>query len=225
MHSSTAPIRLVLFDLDGTLVDSRSDISAAMNATLARLGFGSLRSEQIIGYVGDGVPQLVERSLRAVLDRTPTAKELAEAGRIYRAEYTDRCLDTTQPYAGIRQMLQQLIALPLAVVTNNPTALSEKVLSGLNLREYFCRVVGGDATERRKPDPQPLLEVADQLGIAPLLAVMVGDSCNDIRAGRGAGMRTVGCAWGFRGAAELRSCSADRVLASPLLLPAALGIG
>jgi phosphoglycolate phosphatase len=215
---------LILFDLDGTLVDSRQDIADAMNGTLERLGQMARPVEELISYVGDGVAKLVERSLSAALGQPPSEQQLAAAIAIYRADYGERFLNTTRPYPGIQQALEKLCRLPLAVVSNKPTDLSERILSGLGLRSYFRRVWGGDATERGKPDPQPLLLLAAELGVEPAWTAMVGDSCNDVRAGRAAGMRTVGCAWGFRGAAELVACGADQVLASPLLLPPALGI-
>jgi len=218
------PPRLIIFDLDGTLVDSSRDISGAMNAALARLGLGPRAPAELISYVGDGIPKLVERGLGAALERRPLDAELAEALKIYRAEYDARLLDHTRPYPGIPEALERIRSISMAVVSNKPTDLSERVLTGLNLRVYFSRVLGGDATARRKPDPEPLLLVAAGLGVEPAAAAMVGDSCNDMRAGRAAGMATIGCAWGFGGAAGLAGCQPDQVLASPLQIPLVLGI-
>jgi phosphoglycolate phosphatase len=215
---------LILFDLDGTLVDSRQDIADAMNGTLERLGQMARPADELISYVGDGVVKLVERSLSAARGQPPSERQLAEAIAIYRADYGERFLNTTRPYPGIQQALEKLCRVPLAVISNKPTDLSERLLAGLGLRPYFRRVWGGDTTERRKPDPQPLLLLAAELKVPPAQTAMVGDSCNDVRAGRSAGMLTIGCAWGFRGAEELNACGADQVLASPLLLPLALGI-
>lgn len=198
-------VRALLFDLDGTLVDSRRDLATALDLMLQDLGLRPLGVEAVTRFVGDGARRLVERGLAVA--RPDVALEEAfvtEALTRFKTHYAQCLLATTRPYPNVVAVLERFAALPKAVVTNKPTAFSETILQELGLRAHFVAVIGGDALPERKPHPAPVLAGLAACGVAdPADAVMIGDSPNDIRAGRAAGTRTCGVTYGFRAAHEL----------------------
>lgn len=198
-------VRALLFDLDGTLVDSRRDLATALDRMLQELGLPPLGVEAVTRFVGDGARRLVERGLAvAQPDAVPEESFVTEALTRFKAHYAQCLLATTRPYPNVVAVLEDFAALPKAVVTNKPTAFSEAILQGLGLRAHFVAVIGGDALPERKPHPAPVLAGLAACGVAdPADAVMIGDSPNDIRAGRAAGTRTCGVTYGFRAAHEL----------------------
>ncbi len=202
-------VKGVLFDLDGTLIDSRRDIAACVNYTLAELGGGHLplSIEIVEQMVGDGVRQLLTRAA-GPLDE-PTMKRALE---IFLPYYLDHCADTTQLYPNVLATLKALAPRGLAVVTNKPMAHTEKTLKALGMENFFPVVLGGDSLSTRKPDPAPVLEAVRQLGISPGQALMVGDSPMDIHAARSAGVRVAAVTYGFRTGTELMSHSPDYLL-------------
>jgi phosphoglycolate phosphatase len=209
-------ISALLFDLDGTLVDSRRDLAAALNLTLAEMRLPTVSLEAVGRFVGDGARMLVERGLRAGMGRAPDETEVARGLALFKAAYERHLLDTTVAYEGIREMLASLADFPKAVVTNKPYAFSVAILDGLELRRHFLAVVGGDSLPQRKPSPEPALAALERCGPIPAAeALMIGDSANDILAGRAAGMRTCGVSYGLRDRAELESAGADRIVSHP----------
>ncbi len=206
--AETAPIyrvRALLFDLDGTLVDSRRDLAAALDATLADFGLPPLGVEAVTRFVGDGARRLVERGLAPARPDAPFSEAfVAEALETFKTRYAERLLATTRAYPSVGPALERFAATPKAVVTNKPAAFSEAILRGLGLRSYFVGVIGGDTLPERKPHPAPVLAGLAACGVShPTAAVMIGDSPNDIRAGRAAGTLTCGVTYGFRAASEL----------------------
>ena len=188
-------IRLVVFDLDGTLVDSSTDLANAVNALLAELDVSGLPDRQIVSMVGEGAAVLVGRALTASgLDpQTPGALDR------FLAHYNAHLLDHTRPYAGMVQTLQVLTAqgLPLAVLTNKPGYATDRVLDGLALRQYFHEMIGGDTPFGRKPSPAGLVHLAGAIG-APLASVLlVGDSPIDLATARNADARICLARYGF----------------------------
>lgn len=216
----------LLFDLDGTLVDSRADLVTGVNLMLAELGEAALGAAEVIGFVGEGARLLVERSLRASRGRAPEEAEIATALAIFVRHYEEHLLDETRPYPGVREALDRLRGIPMAVVTNKPEALAVamlKGLKGLGLGDHFRVVLGGDSLPERKPSPLMLLEAARRCGVAPATTLMIGDSRIDIAAGQKAGMATCGFTGGFRGADELREAGADLLFSRFDELPELLG--
>jgi phosphoglycolate phosphatase len=212
----------VVFDLDGTLVDSSGDLATAVRAALARVAPGRppLSLEQVRGFIGNGARALVERSLRAAgIEAAPEA-----VLPVFLECYAERLLDTTGLYPGARAALAGLGETRLAVLTNKPGDLSRRLLEGLGLLGRFERVVGGDDMPRRKPDPMGLLWILGELGVAPERAVMVGDSAVDVRTGRGAGVFSVGFSGGYD-PAGLAAEPPDLLLDDLGLLPRSLGLG
>jgi phosphoglycolate phosphatase len=207
--------RLLVLDLDGTLVDSSRDIAASVNATLRQLrpDAAAIPLASILGFVGEGARLLIERSLAHAGLALATDEVLA----LYLERYRERLLDTTRLYPGVAEALTAL-ARPggpaLAVLTNKPGDMSRTILEGLGVAARFTRVVGAGDVKARKPDPSGLLDLLDELRIAARDAWMVGDSATDVRTARAAHVRAAGVTWGFH-PAELRAAGPDRLLDDP----------
>lgn len=175
---------LIVFDLDGTLVDSRRDIATSVNELLERLGRPCLPPERIYGFIGNGVRRLLERSLGE-----GSAAEIDRAVEAYLPIYRSHLFDTTRPYPGVVEALEALgPERVLAVLTNKPRAESEALLSGLGLRHFFRRVCGGEDFPERKPHPAGIHALLEETGIRAERALMVGDSRVDVETARNAGI-------------------------------------
>jgi phosphoglycolate phosphatase len=182
--------RALLFDLDGTLIDSAPDMAATVNFVRARYGFPLLSLEDVIAAIGEGVENLMSRTVPVPGD---------EKVRIYREHHEAHCLDATRLYPGVREGLLSLASqLSLAVVTNKPAAFTRKILEGLGVAAAFRAVVGGDSGAGRKPDPGPVRLALEQMNAPPWDAVLAGDSPSDLVAGRAAGTATCAVTWGYR---------------------------
>jgi phosphoglycolate phosphatase len=207
--------RLIVFDLDGTLIDSRRDLADATNALLVECGAAPLSEERIGGMVGDGAATLVARAFAAVeIDRPSDALE-----RFLRI-YGDHLLDHTRPYPGIREALDHLRSRrQLAVLTNKPLASTRQILDGLSLASYFppAAVVGGDGPFPRKPDPAALCHLAAQADVPLRDTLLVGDSAIDWRTARAAGVAAclVRYGFGFDGVPLDQLRAEDRVISAP----------
>ena len=201
----------ILFDLDGTLVDSRADLVLAVNLMLSDLGFQTLPHDEIVSFIGDGILKLVESALRASTSKPLLKPELGAAVNIFRDHYKAHLLDRTVVYPGTLEALSYLSALPLCVVTNKPYDFTMGILTGLGLARFFKTILGGDSLPERKPSPVPLLKAAAQYHVIPSECLMIGDTRNDILAGKAAGMKTAGFAGGFRGRAELEAAGAEYI--------------
>jgi len=206
------PCRLFLFDLDGTLIDSKGDIASSVNLALARAGLSQLPPSRIAGFVGDGVRKLVDRSLREVLERGPDESLLLRVMDFYLDEYGQHLLDTTRLFPGVGEALGSLDWAGLAVVTNKPERFSRQILNALGIGRRFRLVLGGDSTPLRKPDPAPLLEAVDRCGAVPGDSVMVGDSPVDVQAGEAAGLVTCGIAANVVDKEKLRAAGCDLLI-------------
>jgi len=214
----TPPAALV-FDLDGTLIDSRRDLATAVNRTREELGLAPLAVAEIVGMVGEGARRLVEKALGAEVP----PERFEEVFRRYLEHYRVVLLDTTRPYDGMSEALARLAArYPLAVLTNKPEELSRAVLDGLGLLEHFAEVLGGDSLPSRKPDPAGLLHLAGRLGAAPNNILLVGDSEIDAATARAAGCRFALVTWGFPRPADQEGINAEVRYATPAALAAAL---
>jgi phosphoglycolate phosphatase len=208
--------RLLVFDLDGTLVDSSRDLAAALNAALARVAPGapSIALDVVVSFVGEGARILVERSLRhAGVDVAPEA-----VLPVFFECYGERLLDTTRLYPGVAEALDALDGFPLAVLTNKPGPFSRTILEGLGVAGRFARIWGYGDVAARKPDPVGLLRLAEELGASPADTWMIGDSAIDVRTGRAAGARVAGVTWGLD-PAGVRAASPDRLLGSAAEIP------
>src|SRR5690348_10597737 len=210
----------ILFDLDGTLVDSVPDLATAVNGLLAELGRPALGLAQVTSMVGDGAAALVERALAANgATATPLRAALDRFLALYEADPTR----LTRPYPGVPAVLDELAAAGwrLGVCTNKPERATRAVLAGLDLERFFAVVLGGDSGPTRKPDPGPLLTALGRLGSAPGAAAMVGDHRNDVIAAQAAGMPVVFARYGY-GAATLANLNPDAAIDRFAELPQAL---
>jgi phosphoglycolate phosphatase len=187
--------RLIIFDLDGTLVDASADLTSSLNATFARLRPGTppLALDAVRGMIGEGATVLVTRALDAACLDLPVEDVLP----VYMDCYAERLLETTRPYPGVVELLDALAPRTLAVLTNKPGGMSRAVLAGLGLSVRFRRIYGGGDLATRKPDPEGLLRLLEEAGAPRGEALMVGDSAIDVRTARAAGVRVVGVDWGF----------------------------
>jgi phosphoglycolate phosphatase len=205
------PPRLVVFDLDGTLVDSSRDLATAVNRALRRVAPSApgLPEDVVRTLVGSGARVLVARSLaRAGLPHAP--EDVLPA---FLEEYERCLLDETRLYPGALEALDRLAGRRLAVLTNKPGDMSRTILEGLGVAGRFFRVYGAGDIEARKPDPAGLRRIAEEAGVEPAASVMVGDSAIDIRTGRGAGTLTAGVTYGFD-AASFRDDPPDLLVSS-----------
>ncbi|MBI2236459.1 MAG: phosphoglycolate phosphatase [Magnetospirillum sp.] len=214
-------IAAVVFDLDGTLIDSLPDLAAAVNRLLAEEGRPPLSADEVKVMVGDGAGTLVERAFaaRGGLPGPEVAPYLAR----FLADYEPRAAELTRPWPGVIETLERLKAdgLSLAVCTNKPSRATDEVLAALGLTRFFDVVVGGDDVRSLKPDPAHVRVTLDRLGVTAAEAAMIGDSVNDVLAATAAGVPSVVVSFGYcRGpAAEL---GADLVIDDFRELPQAL---
>ncbi len=212
----------IVWDLDGTLVDSAPDLASALNAVLDKRGFFNHSITTVRTMIGNGVPKLVERGFNAVGIR-PDAGQLDELVEMFTTEYVACATDQTRPYPMVVEVLDQIreMNIPMGVCTNKPEALSRQILDGLGLSSYFDSVIGGDSTPSRKPDPLPLLTCLKELVATPELSLMIGDSTVDVNAARAAGVGVCVVPWGYR-AVPVEELGADLVLHDLAGLPGLL---
>jgi phosphoglycolate phosphatase len=192
----TAPrARLVVFDLDGTLIDSSRDLATAVNRALRRVApmAPALPEEVVRSFIGSGARVLIQRSLA----RAALAQPVEEVLPVFLEEYSRCLLDATCLYPGTVEGLDRLSDRRLAVLTNKPGDMSRTILAGLGVDDRFFRIYGAGDLETRKPDPSGLRRIAEEAEVETGASIMVGDSAIDIRTGRGAGMRTAGVTYGF----------------------------
>jgi|YNPMSStandDraft_1061717.scaffolds.fasta_scaffold03555_8 phosphoglycolate phosphatase len=187
---------LVIFDLDGTLVDSQLDLANAVNAARAHLGLDPIEVDRIASYVGDGAPVLIRRALGPEATET----EVQQALQFFYDYYREHMLDHTRPYPGVRSALDRLrdAGVKMAVLTNKPVRFSQALVDGLGLGGHFFRVYGGNSFEQKKPHPIGVETLLAESGAAPDRALMVGDSAVDVRTARNAGIAVCGVTYGFQ---------------------------
>ena len=193
--------KLIIFDLDGTLINSALDLALAVNHMLTKLGRDSFDEEIIHGWVGNGAQTLVWRALSGSreVDKNIDTEVLDHALAVFLDFYEDNLCVVTRPYPHVRTTLESLKSkgYRLAIVTNKPFKFVEPILAKLALDGLFEITLGGDSLEKKKPDPLPLLHVCNTLGVHTDNAVMVGDSKNDILAANACNMDSVGVTYGY----------------------------
>ena len=219
-------LKLLVFDLDGTLIDSAQDLCNSVNATLTRFDRAPLPDPQIASFVGNGVSILMRKSLAAADGVPPESvddKLLEEALVFFVGYYREHKLDFTYAYKGVLEALAALrelhdapggVARSMAVLTNKPVNPARGICEGLGLAGYFMHIYGGNSFPTKKPDPLGLRSVIEQAGAAPQETVMIGDSRVDVETARNAGAWSLGCNFGF-GPRNLMEMPPDVLVDSP----------
>lgn len=197
----------VLFDLDGTLVDSARDIATAANRALKDLGRPVRDEQEVRAFIGDGVQKLMERCLGT------DGASLQQAVARFRHHYELCAIDTTTLFPGVDALLDA-IDVPMAVVSNKPEAFCRRMIDGLGATRWFSEIVGGDTFPEPKPSRQPVVGTCARLGVSPESTVLVGDGRQDVAAGLAAGCRVIGVCWGQSRESQLREWGADTVVAT-----------
>jgi phosphoglycolate phosphatase len=195
MAPNVHPVRALIFDLDGTLIDSKRDLIQSVNAMLLEMGREKLNEETISGYIGHGAPLLVSRALGG----NAKEEELRRALQFFLAYYEEHKLDTTSAYPGV---LEAMVALsrkqvPMAVLTNKPVRISVRILEALGLANHFRVIYGGNSFETKKPDPLGANTILSEFAATPNEAMVVGDSEVDVQTARNAGTIAVAVNYGF----------------------------
>ncbi len=185
-------VRLVIFDLDGTLIDSKYDIASSVNLTLADLDLPTLPPERIFTFVGDGVKRLLRLSVGEDNDA-----RYEEALRIFRGQYLAHCLDTTQLYPGLDRLFDGRDTRMKALATNKSLEYTLRITEGLKVKEQFAAIESPLDQSDLKPDPGMLWRILDRLAVRPEEAVLVGDSTNDVRAAQTAGLSACAVGYGY----------------------------
>jgi phosphoglycolate phosphatase len=223
------PVNCVLFDLDGTLFDTASDIASALNRVLGEFALEPLPVTEVARMIGRGSPVLVERALAARGLSWGEAQRAAMAQRFlhHYGELEENGEAVAQPYPAVGETLERLhgAGLPIAVVTNKVWRFANALLHRLDYMRFINVVVGGDTCERRKPDPQPLLFACEALGVPSTQALMVGDSVNDVKAARAAGIPVVCVPYGYNEGQDSRTLACDAMIDSLADLPRLLWPG
>ena len=192
-RSRFSEVRALIFDLDGTLIDSKLDLALAVNAALQEMGRAALPHEQIFGYIGQGAPKLIARAL----GKGATQEECRRGLEFFIQYYSIHKLDNTSLYPGVRETLDALAGMPMAVLTNKPVGASRGILQGLGLAETFQIIYGGNSFERKKPDPMGVETILREFGAVPAQVMFVGDSEIDVQTARNAGTWVCGVTYGF----------------------------
>lgn len=208
--------RAIIFDLDGTLIDTRGDIAGSCNYALSTHGYRTLSVEVISRYVGDGSRRLCARAA-GLTERDAELDPLVET---FVEHYAAHPLVQTTWLPDAQEVLDAMRPLPIALCTNKPRIVTERILEGLGVRSRFAVVVGGGDTQKNKPSKEPILLVAERLRIDPHELVMVGDGTQDVLAGKASGCRTISIASGYSARALLRECDPDILLNSIGEVPA-----
>jgi phosphoglycolate phosphatase len=212
-------VRVVVFDLDGTLIDSKLDLALAVNATLEWMKRAPMQHERIYGYVGNGAPMLIQRAL----GEGASEEECRRALEHFLGYYREHMLDNTVTYPGVREGLATLAHLPMAVLTNKPVRFSRLIIEGLGLAKYFKYIHGGNSFDRKKPDTMGMEALLRDMNAAPREVIMVGDSEVDIQTARNANTWVCGVTYGLGSDRLIGEFAPDVMVNSLEELPTLIG--
>jgi phosphoglycolate phosphatase len=189
-------MNLLIFDLDGTLVDSKLDLVHSVNAARGLMNLGPISEELVASYVGNGAPVLMRRALGTEANEADVLRAL----EFFLGYYREHMLDNTRLYPGVKEGLDRLLAsgARMAVLTNKPVRFSRAIVEGLGLGGHFFQIYGGNSFEQKKPDPIGIRTLLEESGISRERTIMVGDSGVDIRTARNANVKACGVSYGFQ---------------------------
>ena len=202
----------LIFDLDGTLIDSKADIVTSVNLMLNEFGFAALPDALIQSLVGKGIENLIGGALHAA--NPHHAVDLSSAIARYRALYDVHCLDSTRLYPNVLSTLDRLRAIPKAILSNKSSKFTRKQLHAFGIDHYFVEVMSGDSFAQMKPSPEPILHVLKKYSLDAQRVLMIGDYVVDIEAGKAAGVKTCAALYGFRPKEEVMEYGADFMIES-----------
>ena len=209
-------VRMVMIDLDGTLIHTAPDLAACANRMLADLGRAPAPVETVMTWIGNGVPRLVKRALTGDMWAEPEAALFEQALAIFQQHYLTHISDLSRPFPGVVAGLARLKArgFHLACITNKAEVYTLPLLRNLDLYRYFELVLSGDSLPKQKPDPLPLLHACKHFGITPEHGILIGDSSNDVEAARAAGMPVICVPYGYNHGHDIRASHPDAVVDS-----------
>lgn len=209
-------VKMVMIDLDGTLIHTAPDLADCANRMLADLGRAPAPVETVMTWIGNGVPRLVKRALTGQMMAEPEAALFDRALAIFQQHYLAHVSDLSRPFPGVVAGLDRLKArgFRLACITNKAEAFTLPLLRNLELYKYFELVLSGDSLPKQKPDPLPLLHACKHFGITPEHGMLIGDSSNDVEAARAAGMPVICVPYGYNHGHDIRESHPDAVVDS-----------
>lgn len=212
--------KMILIDLDGTLVDSVPDLAYCVDAMMRRLGRPPHGEAAVRNWVGNGVERLVRRALIGQLDGEPDEADFEQAYPIFLDLYAENTSKRSLLYPGVREGIDYLksAGYPLGCVTNKAARFTVPLLSDLGILDAFGVVISGDTLPKKKPDPMPLLHAAGHFGVAPVDSLMLGDSVSDVKAARAAGFGVVCVSYGYNHGQDIRDARPDAVIDSMIEL-------
>jgi phosphoglycolate phosphatase len=207
---------MVLIDVDGTLVDSVPDLAFCVDEMLKQLDMPTRGEASVRHWVGNGVERLVKRGLINALDGEPDEALYEKALPIFRELYAENTSKRSCLYDGVKEALEFLVTtgVKIGCVTNKASEFTLPILKDLGISQYFETVLCGDMVERKKPDPQPLLQSAEKLGVSPAASMMLGDSMSDVKAARAAGFSIICMSYGYNHGEDIRDYHPDAVVDS-----------
>lgn len=207
-------IKLIIFDLDGTLINSIYDLADAVNNSLEELGYATHDIEKYYHFVGNGVLKLAERALP---EDHRTDKDIAQLHGLFSQKYQQCCLNKTKPYDGIIETLEQIksMSIKCAVASNKPNDFAKYIVGNVFENETFACVYGKRDGVPTKPNPQIVYDIMNSFDLSKEQVIFVGDSDVDVVTAHNAGIKCIGCSWGFRGEQELKSAGADAIAYKP----------
>ena len=215
---SPLAIKVIMIDLDGTLLDTAEDLALAANLMLKELGMSELPTSTIRSYIGKGIHKLVQRTLTGQLDGEPDAALFAKALPIYEHHYANNLSVHTRPYPGVLEGIQamQKIGFKLACITNKAEAFTLPLLRSTGLYDKFEIILSGDSLPKKKPDPMPLTHICQYFQTAPQQALLIGDSLNDAIAARAAGCHVFCVPYGYNEGRNVYELDCDAIVESLL---------
>ncbi|MDD3730509.1 MAG: HAD-IA family hydrolase [Endomicrobiaceae bacterium] len=204
-------IELMIFDLDGTLVDSKDDLTAAVNFIRRKYTLSDINSAEVASYLGNGIRRLID----SVLPNELSKEDKQNAFLIFNQYYSEHLLDTTYVYPGICDMLRALPSTKKAVLSNKTEVYTKKIIENLGLAEYFIKICGGDTFPEKKPSCLPINSIIKELNVKKDHTVMVGDGVNDILCGKSAGISTIAVLYGYSSRAKIEANSPSFIASQP----------
>ncbi|MDD5102241.1 MAG: HAD-IA family hydrolase [Endomicrobiaceae bacterium] len=210
MVLDVSKVSLVIFDLDGTLVDSQQDLTSAVNFTRKYYGLEPLEVATVASYLGSGIPALVKSVLPNVDE-----KDIPNATVMFKDFYSKHLIDTTKTYSGVSEMLSSLKDVRKAILSNKSEKFSKDIIEKLGLKDFFDSIYGGDSFDEKKPSPRPIYEIMESLSVKKENTIMVGDGANDIIAGKTADIKTIAVLYGYSPKEKVEKLQPDFIAATP----------